>query len=252
METIIYNYFVYAWIGVALLIFPILLFVTPPYGRHSRKGWGPLIPNRIGWIIMELPALLVFLLFALSGAAPKSMVVWLFILLWSLHYINRSLIYPLRIKTTGKKMPFSVALMAIFFNLVNGFINGYFLGHIQPKYPEYWLSDPRMIIGVMLFIFGLALNLQSDEKLLSLRSGGTNGYQIPHGGLFNKISCPNFFGEIVEWLGFALMTWSIAGLSFFIWTAVNLIPRALDHHRWYKTTFNDYPAERKAVFPYLL
>ncbi len=252
METSTFYIIVYSWIALALIVFPILLFVAAPYGRHTRKGWGPMIPNHIGWILMELPAMLVFLWFAVSGSTPKSLVVWLFVLLYTTHYLNRSIIFPLRLKTRGKKMPLSVALMAITFNLVNGFINGYYLGQIHPQYPDSWPSDPRMISGLFLFIGGMIINLQSDEKLLSLRKNKHNGYQIPKGGLFEKVSCPNFFGEILEWLGFAVMTWSMAGLSFFIWTAVNLIPRALDHHKWYRANFSDYPKERKAILPYLL
>jgi hypothetical protein len=41
-------------------------------------------------------------------------------------------------------------------------------------------------------------------------------------------------------------------LSFAIWTIANLLPRALQHHRWYQQTFSEYPAERKAVIPFIL
>ena len=95
------------------------------------------------------------------------------------------------------------------------------------------------------------INWQSDNILIHLRKLGEKGYKIPHGGFFKWISCPNHFGEIIEWTGFAIMTWSLSGLSFAIWTAVNLIPRALDHHKWYKDTFSDYPQKRKAVIPFL-
>ncbi|MBN2807577.1 MAG: 3-oxo-5-alpha-steroid 4-dehydrogenase, partial [Prolixibacteraceae bacterium] len=65
-------------------------------------------------------------------------------------------------------------------------------------------------------------------------------------------SCPNFLGEIIEWAGFALLCWSFPSLAFLIWTMVNLIPRALDHHRWYRTHFEGYPQQRKAILPKLL
>jgi hypothetical protein len=48
-----------------------------------------------------------------------------------------------------------------------------------------------------------------------------------------------------------LLTWCLPSLSFFIWTFVNLVPRAVDHHRWYKNNFKDYPVKRKAVFPFI-
>ena len=78
-----------------------------------------------------------------------------------------------------------------------------------------------------------------------LRKGGKKGYFIPEGGMFRWISCPNFFGEILQWTGFAVMTWSPAALVFALWTFFNLVPRALSHHKWYKSTFPEYPPERK-------
>jgi len=45
--------------------------------------------------------------------------------------------------------------------------------------------------------------------------------------------------------------WSLPALSFAIWTAANLGPRARTHHRWYQQTFADYPPERRALIPKL-
>lgn len=242
---------VWIWIGIAIVLFPILLKVTAPYGRHSKKSWGPMIGNRTGWILMELPALLVFSFFVISGGGIKNAIVQIAFFLWFAHYINRSLIFPIRIQTKNKKIPVSIVGLAFFFNLVNGFVNGYWLGYFSDSYAESWILDPRFILGVLLFIAGFAINQYYDHKLIRLRRKNA-GYQIPQGGLFRIISCPNFLGEIVEWGGFALLAWNLPALSFFIWTAVNLIPRALDHHKWYKSYFNNYPANRKAIFPRLL
>ena len=237
---------------LASIVFIILLFVTAPYGRHSSKKWGISIPNHIGWILMEIPALLVFLYFSITGGLEKNSVVWIIVSLFCLHYVNRSLIYPLRINTRGKRMPLVIVLMAVFFNTVNGSLNGYYLGSMQHQYGHSWLLDPRFIIGIVLFLSGMVINMASDDKLIRLRKNRTDGYQIPFGGLFNRISCPNFFGEIVEWLGFAILCWSLPAFSFFAWTVCNLVPRALDHHRWYKSQFANYPPNRKAIIPFLL
>jgi 3-oxo-5-alpha-steroid 4-dehydrogenase 1 len=247
-----FDLFVLTWILTGCLMFPILLRITAPYGRHSNQKWGITIPNRAGWLLMEMPALLIFLYLFLSGKPDKNAVVWIIVTLFSVHYINRSLIYPFRIKTKGKRMPLLIAIMAILFNTVNAFINGYYLGKLQDQYNQSWLTDPRFISGILIFLAGMIINITADETLIHMRKTRTKGYQIPHGGLFNIISCPNFFGEIMEWLGFAVLCWSLPALSFFIWTICNLLPRALDHHRWYKRQFSDYPADRKAVFPYLL
>jgi 3-oxo-5-alpha-steroid 4-dehydrogenase 1 len=41
-----------------------------------------------------------------------------------------------------------------------------------------------------------------------LRKPGETGYKIPTGGLFDYITGANFFGEIVEWTGFAIASCS--------------------------------------------
>jgi 3-oxo-5-alpha-steroid 4-dehydrogenase 1 len=247
-----FNFLVGIWIAVAVITFIILLFIKAPYGRHSSHKWGITISNRWAWFGMEIPSLMVFLLFFIMGKSEKNLVTWIIAVLYLFHYINRSLIYPFRIRTKGKEMPLIIALMAVFFNFVNGSFLGYYLGTLQQQYTIEWFTDYRFVAGLFLFFTGMFINLSSDEKLIHLRKISSNGYQIPNGGLFNWISCPNFFGEIIEWLGYALMCWSLPALSFFIWTCCNLIPRALNHHRWYRKEFENYPPERKAIFPYIL
>jgi len=249
-ESVFYN-LVYYWIAFGLIVFPFVLRIIAPYGRHTNRSWGPLISNRLGWIIMESPALLVFSGFFLFGTAHHNVVTWIFFGLYAFHYVNRTFIFPLRLRTKGKQMPLSIVIMALGFNFVNGSINGYYLGWLA-DYPISWLSDPRFIGGIILFISGMTINWQADNTLIHLRKPGETGYVIPRGGLFNYISCPNHFGEIIEWSGFALMTWSSPALAFAVWTLVNLMPRALQHHKWYRDHFADYPAKRKAVFPFIL
>jgi len=242
----------WSWVGLGLATFILLLFITAPYGRHSRKDWGPVIPNRVGWVLMELPSLVVFVLAFLLGPGGVQPVTWIFFALYVFHYGNRSILYPLRTRTSGKMMPLVVALMAVCFNLVNGFLNGYWFSAFAREYTVEWLYDIRFILGGLLFTGGAFINWWSDQMLLNLRKGGKKGYSIPRGGLFRWVSCPNFLGEVIEWTGFAVMTWSPAALAFALWTFFNLVPRALDHHRWYRSTFEDYPQERKAIVPYLL
>ncbi|MBT8044435.1 MAG: 3-oxo-5-alpha-steroid 4-dehydrogenase, partial [Verrucomicrobiae bacterium] len=169
-----------------------------------------------------------------------------------LHYGNRIFIFPLRIKETGKRMPLVIVLFAVVFNCINGFFNGYWFGSLTPDYPSSWFYDPRFIAGMALFILGMMINVRSDNTLLNLRKGGKTGYFIPRDGLFKYVSSPNLLGEIIEWLGWAMMCWCLPAFAFALWTMANLIPRALDHHRWYIREFPDYPKSRKAVVPYLL
>ncbi len=241
--------FVQAWMGLALLIFCINLFIKAPYGRHTSSKAGPMIDNRWGWIIMELPALVTVPILFVLGDAEKLPLSWFFLGLWCLHYIHRTLIFPFRIRTKGKKMPLAIVLSAIFFNLVNGYIIGTYLGNYA-TFSLDWIYNWYFILGLILFVVGMFINLQSDTILINLRKPGETGYKIPQGGFFKFVSCPNLFGEIVEWIGFALMTFGLPTASFALWTAANLIPRAKAHHEWYLEKFEDYP-DRRRVIPFL-
>lgn len=69
--------------------------------------------------------------------------------------------------------------------------------------------------------------------------------------MFEYVSGANFFGEIVEWSGFALAAWSIVPLAFAFFTFSNTGPRGHQHHQWYLKKFNDYPKHRKGVIPFV-
>ncbi len=247
-----FNLFCWIWIGIGIIVFPVLLKVTQPYGKHAKNSWGPMINNRLGWLLMELPALLVFGFFLSYSDDFKNRMVLIAALLWGLHYIHRSLIFPFRIKTKGKKMPVIIVFSAVIFNVINGFFNGYWLSHFAPEPKLIGLSMIHLVIGTILFVSGFLINQYHDWLLIHLRKNRETGYKIPFGGLFRYISCPNYFGEIISWLGFFIITLGLPAFSFFIWTMVNLLPRALDNHRWYKKQFPGYPVKRKAIIPFIM
>ncbi len=246
----------YGWL-VALefaLAIPTLLslvFVTAPYGRHARTGWGPSIPARVGWIVMESPAVWFFVLVYLQGEGALRPVPLVFLAMWQLHYVYRSFVFPFLIRAEGRRMPVTIPAMAFLFNLLNNYVNARWISSVG-SYDVAWLADPRFLVGAALFLSGFALNVVSDRTLRNLRAPGETGYRIPRGGAFEYVTAPNYLGEIVEWTGWAIATWSPAGLAFAVYTFANLAPRALSHHRWYRERFPDYPAERKALVPFLL
>jgi protein-S-isoprenylcysteine O-methyltransferase Ste14 len=245
----IYNITLIAWLMLSPIIFIALLFIVAPYGRHIRSGWGLALDSKIGWIVMESVSPLIFAICFIFGKAPLSITSAVFLILWEAHYIHRAFIYPFSLKSSNEKMPLSVILSGIFFNLMNASLNGYYVFTLSGGYANQWLVDPRFIIGTTIFICGFIINRQSDDILSKLRQHGDAGYKIPQGGMYRWISCPNYFGEIVIWTGWAIATWSLAGLSFAMWTAANLAPRAKSHNKWYREQFTDYPASRKALIP---
>jgi len=251
-EYQIYFIIVYTFFGLAILTFVSLLFIPAPYGRHARTGWGPLIPNKPAWVIMEAPASLLFLLYFLTADRTLTLTLIVFFAIWQIHYVHRSFIFPFMLKS-DETVPLSIMAFSMIFNAVNTYIQGRWLYRFSPdsSYTDAWLADPRFIIGAMIFAAGFIINKHADSILRSLWNRGRPGYKIPYGGMYRFISCPNYFGEIVTWAGWAVMTWSAAGLFFLVWTAANLVPRARKHHTWYRETFPLYPKERKAIIPFL-
>ncbi len=251
-EIAFFHGLLWAFVGLGAVVFVALFFIDAPYGRHRRAGWGPTIDDTLGWALMEgTSATVVAACFAL-GDRRTSPVAITFFLLWEAHYVHRAFIFPFRRSGAPRRMPVVVAGMAVVFNLMNGYLNGRWLNTLSPPYPDGWLTEARFLAGAGLFVAGFLVNLQSDETLRRLRAPGETGYKIPVGGLYRWVSSPNYLGEIVEWCGFALATWSLPGLAFAVWTIANLAPRARAHHRWYRQKFPDYPAERRALIPYLL
>ena len=252
MNQEVFCSILYGWMALALIVFFILLRLKVPYGRHATDKWGPGIPNKWAWFVMELPALLSFSLFLFGSAKPLPYQAYVVYGLYVIHYFRRTFIYPFRLHDNGKKMPVLVVLLGIGFNVMNGFLNGYWLANFAPDYGLDWYRDPRFIAGLSIFVVGMYLNIKSDDIVLNLRKGGKKGYYIPQQGLYRYVSAPNLLGEIIEWCGWALLAWSLPAFSFALWSMANLIPRALDHHRWYRERFPEYPKDRKAILPGIL
>ena len=88
-----------------------------------------------------------------------------------------------------------------------------------------------------------------DAVIRGLRKEGESGYAVPRGGMFRWVGSPNYLGEMIQWIGWAVLTWSLAGVAFALFTVCNLLPRAIANHRWYQQQFSDYPANRKILLP---
>jgi 3-oxo-5-alpha-steroid 4-dehydrogenase 1 len=250
-ELHIHSILVLTIIVVAAPTFVTLLWVTAPYGRHVRAGWGTAMPARTGWIVMESPAVFVFALVYGLGDNAAASVPLVFLFIWQFHYLNRTFIFPIRMRESGRKMPVAIVGMGIVFNCINAYVNARWISHFG-EYQESWMTTAPFALGVLCFLVGWAINQHADTTLIRLRKPGDTGYEIPRGGMYRWISCPNYLGEMLEWIGWAIASWSLAGTAFAVFTIANLLPRAIANHRWYKQAFPDYPPARRAIIPGLL
>ncbi|TNE85351.1 MAG: DUF1295 domain-containing protein [Deltaproteobacteria bacterium] len=249
MDPVWQQYAVWAILALTPITVLALVFISAPYGRHGRAGWGPTLPGRLGWVLMESPAVLLFGAVYASGAHAGEPATLLLVAAWLFHYIHRTFIFPFRLAST-KPMPALVALLAFVFQLLNSYGNAAWLGELGDY--SGWLADPRLWVGLALFVAGEVVNLHADTVLIGLRKPGETGYKIPEGGAYRYVTNANYFGELVAWTGFAIASWSLAGLAFALYTAANLVPRAATNHQWYLDKFGEaYPPERRRLIPYL-
>lgn len=235
---------------VGFVVFVSLYFVDAGYGKMRSDKWGPSMNNKVGWLLMECPVFFVVLYeyfksLNMYGGLTQHAPYWVFFLIFEFHYFQRSFVFPFLLK--GKsKMPFAIMILSVVWNLINGYIQGYFLFHIAPTDPYYshlytsgWLSDPRFIVGTVIFITGWIINIHSDHVIRHLRKPGDTNHYLPKKGLYKYVTSANYFGEITEWFGFAILTWSFAGLVFFWFSCCNLVPRANSIYNKYAEEFPD-------------
>ncbi len=183
----------YFMLFMAMITLPTLVWgPTAPYGRFSTTGWGWRINNRLAWITQEIPSLAVPVVWVVFFAtedqlANLSGVNLVLMCLFIVHYTNRDLIFPLRLRA-GKPTPFLVWLLAFIFCVYNGFMQTRYLLSEAP------VAKPAATtyLGVCIWTVGFLINLHSDHILISLRKNKKRGeYKIPRGGTVLKLTpCP--------------------------------------------------------------
>ncbi len=239
---------------IAVIVFIALFFVDAGYGKFQTKKWGPSIPNKLGWILMESPVfILMAVLFAISDRTAN-VACLVMLLIFELHYFHRAFVFPFLLRGNSK-MPLSIIAMGVLFNSMNALMQAGWLFYVSPEttYTLDWLTSPQFIVGTLVFLIGMGINCHSDNVIRHLRQPGDTKHYFPKKGMYKYVTSANYFGECIEWLGFACLTWSWAGLVFFIWTFANLGPRAKRINDKYKAEFPSEFAETnpKAIIPYI-
>ncbi|KAM5264605.1 3-oxo-5-alpha-steroid 4-dehydrogenase 1 [Ctenodactylus gundi] len=231
--------------------FLLLQRLSSPYGRYASQWRGPRMPARAAWALQELPSL-AWPLYECARASAERLSSWpnrILLAMYLVHYVQRTLVFPFLIRG-GKPTPLFSCILAFAFCAFNGYLQSRYLSRYA-VYADDWATRPRSLAGFALWLTGMVINIHSDHILRNLRKPGESGYKIPRGGLFNYVTAANYFGETMEWCGFALASWSLPAAAFALFTFTILCPRAKHHHRWYLEKFADYPKSRKIMIPFL-
>ena len=238
MDITGYNIFLGVMVAVAIIVCIALHYVKAGYGIMYSKSWGTSVNNELGWVLMESPVFIAMMLMWWFSDKRYELVPVIFLIIFQIHYFQRSFIFSFLLK--GKnRMPLSIICSGIIFNLLNAVMQGGWIFYISSidRYPVSWLWSPQFIVGVIIFFVGMYINMQSDSIIRNLRKPGDSKHYIPRGGMFKYVSSANYFGELLEWIGFAILTWSSAGAVFAIWTFANLAPRAKKINQKYASEF---------------
>ncbi len=252
-NTETFSLFLWIMTGIAVIVFLALYFIDAGYGIMYNKKWGITVNNRLGWILMEAPVFFVMLISWWFSDRKFEIAPMLIFLLFQLHYFQRSFIFPMLFKTESR-MPIAIMMMGVIFNTLNGLMQGGWIFHVSPKemYTSEWLCTPQFIIGVFVFLTGMCINLHSDHVIRHLRKPGDHNHYLPKAGFYKYVTSANYFGELTEWLGWAILTWSWSGAVFFIWTFANLVPRANTIYKKYQKMFPEMEhLNLKRVIPFI-
>ena len=200
-------------LALAAGVFIVLCRVGAGYGALYSKKWGPSVNNKLGWVVMEAPVFIAMLLFWLLSPRRGEPALIVMASIFELHYFQRAFIFPFLIRGKGR-MPWCIILMGVLFNLVNSYMIGGWLFYVSPadRYPASWLASPLFILGSVIFFIGFWINLNSDNIIRHLRQPGDTRHYIPKGGMFKYVTSANYLGELTEWVGYAILSWSLGGL----------------------------------------
>ncbi len=239
---------------LAVVVFIALYFVEAGYGVFYNRKWGMPINNKLGWVLMELPVFIIMLVLWLKSSRVDNITCIVILVIFEIHYLNRSLVFPFLMR--GKsKMALVIMLLGMLFNCINAIMQGGWLFYKSPTdyYTIEWLTTPKFIIGTIIFFVGMVINIHSDNIIRNLRQNGDTKHYLPKGGMFKYVTSANYFGELVEWIGFAILTYSLSGAVFVLWTFANLAPRAARIYNHYKSEFGDELDTKKVkrIIPFI-
>ena len=156
-ELSMYNISILIIVAYTIFGWLVPLGVNIGYGRVKGSILKVQFDPKISWFLFEVANLIWAIYFIFVQGDSLSLGYILFII----HYINRDIIYPLRMKTTNK-VPLDLIFAATSFTTANGYLQGI----ANQKYQQVHGGNLVLrIVGVVVFFIGMAINIKSDSIL---------------------------------------------------------------------------------------
>ena len=233
MSPVLFTYLLWVMSFLAIVVFICLYFITAGYGQFRTKRWGYSIDNRVAWFLMEAPVFFVMLIIWCRAGFPFHLPELILLGFFLVHYFQRSFVFPCLMQGHSR-MPLSIMMIGIIFNVINGIMQGgglFWFPITAYTQGASYLLRWNAIVGIIVFLFGMIVNCHSDYLIRHLRQPGDTRHYLPQAGFYRYVTSANYFGELVEWIGFA-------------------IPRAHAIHRKYHEEFGDEAVgTRRRIIP---
>lgn len=274
-------------LGFIVVAFLFQLKKPARYGRHDKNHGKCYVPQRLAHVASDfIPGVVFFtIMYFAQGrnlSQPPNLV---FYCLFMVHYLYRGLVTPLISRYSSWKVPVFIPIFGFIANLLFHYVIVDFISSAC-YFPGY-LYDPRFLLGVLIFIAGFILNKVAELYLVCIRchpeedrrdktdiiglcldkSGARccaageeedkekaecdNGgnYTVPECCLYKLIVNPNYLGEAIQWFGWALATWSLSGVVWWMFGLATFIPRSRHNLKWYRKHFDNFPTYRRGLIP---
>ncbi len=246
-------YIQYSFIFFSLPLYIILQYCPANYGRHAPNRNNFMYSDKFCWFlhIIEVIMTIAHVFYYISTFEGCSMRNIIILSPFFIHYVNRGLIYPFLIDEKSKKFPLEMVFVVLSFVIPNSFVQCRSV-LFNSTYSEDYLTSKQFLVGYSIFLIGFLTNTYSDYILTGLKRHH-KGYVIPKGFLFDYVICPNYLGELLEWIGFFICTQTTGAFMFVLLSWSNLYPRAKNNYEWYINKFgSEFPKERKLIIPMLI
>ncbi len=237
-----FNIFVIGWTFLSLVSLPTVL-------NLNREIVPKLIPPKKninpGFILPGLLSIIVFATVFLSGNHAKTEITWIFFSFWIIHFTVKivfNLINPSHHETQIANTKMLSAIVSI-----NALINGYCLGWLWPAYAVSWMQNMAFISGSLILGLGFLIQITANIRMTPKK----NETDALDSGLHKIVFCPGYLGEILQWGGFAMITWNSSAAAAFCWMLATLLAQATSQKHKYLLQFPELPATRKALIPFI-
>jgi hypothetical protein len=238
------NTIIYGFLAMVAISVGPLEYFGQAMMAYSKFRPASGISTRTGMVILYSAPLIALVISALPYLSNPTNIQLLVFTSVFIHFAKRVLESLFLHKYSGPVGIFTTLMIASFYSFA-AFLIGY-LNRTPLQTMDAW-----SYLGIVLFAVGIIGNFNQHKALADLRKDSME-YKIPHGGLFEYVVCPHYLFEIIAWTGIFLLSRHLGAFLVLAFIIAYLSARSLRTLAWYRERFNNFPADRKGIFPFVL